>query len=161
MTDSKKIEDGGAVNVDEIFARPFMTSSPADSIEKAMEGAELTQRECVFAAQEDRKANGADTYPSRVLDKAAGVIANLARQAEAMKREMAEKDARIAALEVALKPFAAHRTADGINGPGSPLHIPDNHPLLFNGLGSDTHVTVTVGDVRRARALIGGGNAGD
>lgn len=83
------------------------------------------------------------------------------RQAEAMKREMAEKDARIAALEETLKPFAAHETADGIDGPGSLLLIPDEHPLLFNGLGSDLHVTVTVGDVRRARALIGGGNAED
>lgn len=91
----------------------------------------------------------------------ADIAADIVRQAEAMKREMAEKDARIAALEAALKPFSAHQTADGIDGPGSLLHIPDEHPLLFNGLGSDLHVTVTVGDVRRARALIGGGNAED
>jgi hypothetical protein len=81
-------------------------------------------------------------------DVMAGILA-LARQAE-------EKDARIAALETALKPFAAHQTADGLDGPGSLLHIPDDHPLLFNGLGNDLRVTVTVGDVRRARTLTQG-----
>lgn len=96
-------------------------------------------------------AAATETSPAYIR---ADIAADFVRQAEAMKREMAEKDARIAALEEALKPFAAHQTADGINGPGSLLHIPDEHPLLFNGLGSDLNVTVTVGNIRRARTLL-------
>jgi len=76
----------------------------------------------------------------------------LARQAEALQRENAE-------LREALKPFAAHKTADGIRGPHSLFYIPNDHPLLFNGLGNDARATVTVGDIRRARALLGGENA--
>lgn len=119
-----------------------MTSSPLEEIEKALEGAELAQRECVFAAQEARKANGADTYPARVLDKAAGVIEALALQLEAMKREMAEKDERIAALEARLKPFAEEAAC----------YDPDT------GDGDDsvwaTPAYFKIRDLRRARALL-------
>ncbi|WP_313522623.1 hypothetical protein [Shinella sp.] len=126
-------------------------SSPVGSIAKAMEGAELTQRECIFAAREARKANGADTYPARVLDKAAGVIADLARQAEAMKREMAEKDARIAALREALLSFeyaceqlAATRTHE-------------IYTAMIDG-GQTQELLELDNARRRARALIGGVN---
>jgi hypothetical protein len=67
----------------------------------------------------------------------------LARQAEAMKREIAEKDARIAALETALKPFAGE--ADGWSSA-----YPDS--CLARTSKSN------LGDLRRARSLIGGGN---
>lgn len=132
-------------------------SSPVDSIAKAMEG-EIRRRavDLVDTLVLERETNG---QSKEFMDWAVFMIVQAfneqrARQAEAMKREMAEKDARIAALEEALKPFAAHQTADGINGPGSLLHIPDEHPLLFNGLGSDLNVTVTVGNIRRARTLL-------
>lgn len=78
----------------------------------------------------------------------------LARQAEALQRENAE-------LREALEPFAAHQTADGLSGPGSLLYIPNDHPILFNGLGNDVRVSVTVGHIRRARALLGGSDAGN
>ena len=157
-------------------------SSPVDIIEKAMEGVRpgtwvagysrpASRTRYVYAnnvsilethdskGRRDCEANAdyiAACSPDRMR-----VVLDLARQAEAMKREMAEKDARIAALEAGLRPFAAHKTADGLRGPDGLLYIPDDHPLLFNGLGSDARVTMTVGDVRRARALIGGGNAED
>lgn len=60
-----------------------------------------------------------------------------ARQAEALQRENAEKDARIAALEEALRPFAAIE----------PVSIST----------SDGHIASAA--FRRARALLGGKNA--
>ncbi len=71
------------------------------------------------------------------------------RQAEVLQRENAE-------LREALKPFARHKTADGLRVPNSLLYIPNDHPILFNGLGNDARATATVGDIRRARALLGG-----
>ena len=68
---------------------------------------------------------------------------------EAMQREMAK-------LREALRPFAEHQTADGLIDLDGLLRLPDGHPLLFNGLGDDLRVTVTIGDVRRARTLIQG-----
>lgn len=67
---------------------------------------------------------------------------SLARQAEAMKREMAEKDARIAALEDGLRPFAAFRTPD--------------HPGRYSDAISEHFSRF---EFETARALIGGGNA--
>lgn len=90
------------------------TSDNISAIEKALEGAELAKRECVFAAQEARKANGSDTYPSRVLDKASAVIDGLvstllaaARKVEAMEREIADlRDSLSDVLELAERQWA-------------------------------------------------------
>ncbi|WP_421591160.1 hypothetical protein [Shinella sp. M27] len=70
---------------------------------------------------------------------------------EALERENAT-------LREALDPFAKYKTADGL--PNGFLRIPDSHPVLFNGLGSDIEFVVTVADFRRAAAAIrnmGGG----
>lgn len=134
-------------------------TSPSETIAKAMEGAELAQRECIFAAQEARKANGADTYPARVLDKAAGVIDALALQVEAMKREMAEKDERIAALEAGLKPFvnAFERRREAYSkryGDRQELGYA-NFDKMPDAWDMET-ISFTMGAFRRARALIQG-----
>lgn len=68
---------------------------------------------------------------------------------EAMKREMAEKDARIAALEEALKPFAEEA---GCYDPDTG----DDDDSVWA-----TPAYFKIRDLRRARALIGGGNASD
>lgn len=83
-----------------------------------------------------------------------GFAVSTALQLEALQRENAE-------LREALKPFARHKTADGLRGPDSLLYIPDDHPLLFNGLGNDARATVTVGDIRRAAAIRNMGGEGD
>jgi len=51
----------------------------------------------------------------------------------------------------ALEPFASFKTADGL--PCGFLRIPDEHPMLFNGLGDSIEFVVTVDDFRRASAI--------
>ena len=124
-------------------------------------GAEFKMREGLFGRIEHEAHASANKamghhfgmYEAiRQLEPLMREVLSLARQAEALQRENAE-------LREALKPFAAHKTADGIRGPHSLFYIPNDHPLLFNGLGNDARATVTVGDIRRARALLGGENA--
>ncbi len=64
-----------------------------------------------------------------------------------------ELEAKLAAAEKALEPFAAIKTADGPEG--SFTRIPDEHGLMFNMGTREPYFTV--GDVRRARAVLGGG----
>ncbi|MDQ4680222.1 hypothetical protein [Stenotrophomonas maltophilia group sp. RNC7] len=63
-----------------------------------------------------------------------------------------EATKRAEAAEKALEPFAAIKTADGPEG--SFTRIPDEHGLMFNMGTREPYFTV--GDVRRARALLGG-----
>lgn len=125
------------------------TSDNVSAIEKALEGAELAKRECVFAAQEARKANGSDTYPSRVLDKASAVIDGLvstllaeARKAEAMEREIAELRKALTDASDAISAFA-----DSV--------FNDNGDMTVNlGLATgDDYIRAYFAD-RRARALL-------
>lgn len=122
--------------------------------------AERLKREAQFHAQEARTANSTIYEIYQVVSGGKGEPGNwhgaepVRAKLEALERENAE-------LREALKPFAAHQTADGLRGPDSLLYIPDDHPLLFNGLGNNIRVTVTVGHIRRARALLGGSDAGN
>lgn len=140
-------------------------SSPVDSIAKAMESVtnkvtwlvegydEATAQvnvvgdgffiAGVIANQPDQEAAAA--YIAACNPVAMREVLALARQAEAMNREMAE-------LREALQPFA--RLADELSvDMGSK---PNDRPIWgFNG------AELTYGDFRRARALIGGGNADD
>ena len=70
-----------------------------------------------------------------------------ALQFEAMKREMAEKDERIAALEAGLKPFALLADELSIDMSSKP---DDRQIWGFNS------AELTYGDFRRARTLIQG-----
>lgn len=84
----------------------------------------------------------------------ADIAADLARQAEAMKREMAEKDARIAALEVERRMIVSHATMGNTDGDGMSVNAVSVHiTRLRNQLLEDTRAN--------SRALIGGGNAED
>lgn len=73
---------------------------------------------------------------------------------EALERENAT-------LRAALEPFSKYKTADGL--PNGFLRIPDQHPVLFNGLGDQVELVITIGDFRQAAAAIrnmGGGENG-
>lgn len=70
---------------------------------------------------------------------------------EALERENASLRSELDEARKALEPFANYQTADGL--PDGFLRIPDEHPLLFNGLGNDCTARVTVGDMRRASAI--------
>lgn len=115
--------------------------------------AERMRQEAQAHAMEVRTANSTIYEIYQVVSGGKGEPGNwhgaepVRAKLEALQRENAE-------LREALKPFARHKTADGLRGPDSLLYIPDDHPLLFNGLGNDARATVTVGDVRRARTLL-------
>ncbi|GGA99938.1 hypothetical protein GCM10011491_30240 [Brucella endophytica] len=53
-------------------------------------------------------------------------------------------------LREAVEPFTRYRTADGVHGLPT-LRVHDDHPILW---GSDLEPVVTVGDFRRARAIL-------
>lgn len=132
-------------------------SSPVDSIAKAMEG-EIRRRavDLVDTLVLERETNG---QSKEFMDWAVFMTVQAfneqrSRQAEAMKREMAEKDARIAALREALLSFeyaceqlAATRTHE-------------IYTAMIDG-GQTQELLELDNARRRARALIGGGNAED
>lgn len=84
--------------------------------------------------------------------------AALAREAETLKREIAEKDARIADLEEALKPVAdkyadiTPTSSDVLDGARHPDDMADDDLAL---------ITFGIAHLRRARALLGGSDAGN
>lgn len=59
-----------------------------------------------------------------------------------------------AQAKAALEPFAAYTTADGIDGGAPFLRIPDNHPILFNGLGDNAKAVVLVKHFRASRTAL-------
>ncbi|NKB79336.1 hypothetical protein HED49_22785 [Ochrobactrum daejeonense] len=75
--------------------------------------------------------------------------AGLNEPSEIYKR-MKALEAKLAAAEKALEPFAAIKTADGPEG--TLAHIPDGHGLMFNIETWEPYFTV--GDVRKARAAL-------
>ena len=127
-------------------------------IAKAMEGVTHPDApEWIAVAQDGKGHNGgfwtcaaATSESPRYIR--ADIYAALALQLEAMKREMAEKDERIAALEAGLKPFAG--IADVFDFPGG------NRPTQgIIAAWSDHRIgdrEFTVESVRRARTLIQG-----
>lgn len=126
-----------------------MTSpvSAIEAIEKAMEGVTHPDApEWIAVAQDGDGPNGgfwtcaaATTESPRYIR--ADIYSALARQAEALQRENAEKDARIAALEEAIAPFAI--LANDVDRWGHEDDSTCPHRLRAT-------------DVRRARALIQG-----
>lgn len=121
--------------------------------------AERLKLEAQAHAMEARTANSTINEIYQVVSDRNGELGNwhgaapVREKLEAMKREMAEKDARIAALEEALRPFA--EIADVFDFPGG------NRPTQgIIAAWSDHRIgerELTVESVRRARALIGGG----
>ena len=77
-----------------------------------------------------------------------------ARKAEALKQEVAEKDARIAALEEALEPFAM------IAG-GNYSNQPDGLRIVAGANPYDLRFSFPLSILRRARTLINGGSDAD
>lgn len=96
----------------------------------------------VEAALNDREIAAYEDFTDAVRQ-----VLALARQAEALQRENAE-------LREALSPFSV--LASRFSDETSRRLKPDDHNVW--GYGDDT---LTYGDFRRARALIGGENAGN
>lgn len=115
------------------------TSDNISAIEKALEGAELAKRECVFAAQEARKANGSDTYPSRVLYKASAVIDGLVSTLLAEARKV-EALTGIGSAQDLIADWLGEGTDD----------LPDDTPARIE-IGKRTIIADTLGSLRRAR----------
>lgn len=96
---------------------------------------ELVERMNWWAAKR-KPPKGMETLPADCREAADRI--------EALERENAT-------LRAALEPFAKYKTADGL--PNGFLRIPDQHPVLFNGLGDQPEFVITIGDFRRAAAI--------
>lgn len=105
---------------------------------------------------EDEKLVAAlrDGIAVRSMETADGLMPDLGVTVQLMQ-EAASAISRLSTevqeLRAALRPFAEHDVGV-VND--TVFTIPDEHPLLGNGLGNDWRPTVTVGDFRRARAAL-------
>ena len=107
----------------------------------------------VIANQPDQEATAA--YIAACNPVAMREVIALARQAEALQREIAEKDARIAALEAGMRPFSKFA------GVVFERNFNSSDPVDTMTATDGAVSTLYARDFFSARALLGGENAGN